>query len=145
MSVKPTLYQVVLPDGTTATRHSNRIYTHAVAVETVNGWAVSNWCGRHDLALTKQRAILAYRPTIETAILDVVAAGSLSVTDYTCAFCGQRFNSQVDQITAIDRDDGRGLRNACPSCANLPQAQRDRLRRNREVARRIVEAVADGN
>ena len=43
----------VLPDGRgiTRTTKTGRTYTHVVAVQTDAGtWAVTNWCGRPDLA-----------------------------------------------------------------------------------------------
>lgn len=47
--------KITIPNGSIATRRTERTYSHAVAVEWADGWKVEHWCGRLDLAL-KQAA-----------------------------------------------------------------------------------------
>jgi hypothetical protein len=45
--------RAIAPDGTVLTRRTHRTYTHAIAVNTSNGWRAIYWCGRPDLAQKK--------------------------------------------------------------------------------------------
>ncbi|MBS1301696.1 hypothetical protein [Loktanella sp. SALINAS62] len=49
-----TTYIVTAPDGTELTRKTDRTYSHAVLLEGEQGWEVSGFCGRLDLAHKKQ-------------------------------------------------------------------------------------------
>ena len=55
-------FNVLLPDGTTATRTTSRTYTHAIAVienpevrACTPRWGITTWCGRPDLAESEAR------------------------------------------------------------------------------------------
>jgi len=45
-----TSHEVTLPDGTTRSRASDRIYTHAVVARGERGWGVVGYCGSPELA-----------------------------------------------------------------------------------------------
>lgn len=47
-------YVATAPDGTELIRKTDRTYTHAVLLEGEQGWEVSGFCGRLDLAHKKQ-------------------------------------------------------------------------------------------
>lgn len=46
---------VQFPDGKTATRKTDRVYTHVVASFALRGWVVIHWCGSEHLAAQQAR------------------------------------------------------------------------------------------
>ena len=77
-----TTYRVTLPDGTIATRKSNRAYTHAVAVYATswkdpNGprrWGMLAFCGSLKLADKRAAERRRHVPGDTTQILEVQTA-----------------------------------------------------------------------
>ncbi len=49
-----TTYVAIAPDGSEHTRKTDRTYSHAVLLESKDGWTVVGFCGRLDLAQRKQ-------------------------------------------------------------------------------------------
>lgn len=68
-----TTYVVTAPDGSEHTRKTDRTYTHAVLLESEEGWGVVGFCGRSDLA-DKKRGVHPGSIVVECGVLGGRAA-----------------------------------------------------------------------